>query len=143
MKLQTYCFTKTISYDLLMTGKQNTIQIKRVYEEPTETDGRRILVDRLWPRGLSKEEAKIDLWLKEIAPSSELRRWYQHDPKKWIKFKNRYTSELKSNPNEVDKIIEEVNAGSVTFLYSSKEQQLNNAIVLKEYIEAINITKDI
>ena len=143
MKLQTYCFTKTISYNLLMTGKQNTIQIKRVYEKPTETDGRRILVDRLWPRGLSKEEAKIDLWLKEIAPSSELRRWYQHDPKKWIKFKNRYTSELKSNPNEVDKIIEEVNAGSVTFLYSSKEQQLNNAIVLKEYIEAINITKDI
>jgi len=120
-----------------MNSKRITIRIKRVYEEPEETDGRRILVDRLWARGLSKEKAKVDVWVKEIAPSTELRRWYGHDPNKWAEFKSRYAAELEANPGLVEEILGEVRVGVVTFLYSSKEEQLNNAVALKEYIESI------
>ena len=120
-----------------MNSMRITIRIKRVYEEPEEADGRRILVDRLWARGLSKEKAKVDVWAKEIAPSTKLRRWYGHDPNKWTEFKSRYAAELEDNPGEVDEIMKEVLAGIVTFLYSSKEEQLNNAVALKEYIESI------
>lgn len=108
-----------------------------MYEEPEQTDGRRILVDRLWPRGLSKEKAKVDVWAQEISPSTELRRWYNHDPDKWTEFKSRYDVELKAIPDQVDEIVEEVRNGVVTFLYSSKEEKLNNAVVLKEYIESM------
>jgi len=120
-----------------MNSKRITIRIKRVYEEPEAADGRRILVDRLWARGLSKEKAKVDVWVKEIAPSTELRRWYGHDPNKWTEFKSRYAAELEANPGQVEEILEEVREGVVTFLYSSKEEQLNNAVALKEYIESI------
>ena len=120
-----------------MNSKRITIRVKRVYEEPEEADGRRILVDRLWARGLSKEKAKVDLWVKEIAPSTELRRWYGHDPNNWAEFKSRYAAELEAKPDQVDKILREVQTGSVTFLYSSKEERLNNAVALKEYIELI------
>jgi len=118
-----------------MNGKRIEIHVKRVYEEPEETDGRRILVDRLWARGLSKEKAKVDVWVKEIAPSTELRRWYGHEPNKWAEFKSRYAAELESNPGQVEEILGEIQAGIVTFLYSSKEEQLNNAVALKEYME--------
>ncbi len=118
-----------------MSSKRIIIQIKRVYEAPDEADGRRILVDRLWARGLSKDKAKVDVWVKEIAPSTELRHWYGHDPDKWSEFKNRYAAELDANPDEVERILAEVQAGIVTFLYSSKEEQLNNAVALKEYIK--------
>lgn len=114
-----------------------TIRIKRIYEAPEETDGRRILVDRLWARGLSKEKARVDVWAKEIAPSTELRRWYGHDPGKWLEFKSRYTTELDANRENVDKLLPEVQAGTVTFLYSSTERRRNNAVALKEYIESI------
>ena len=120
-----------------MNGKRIEIRVKRVYEEPEESDGRRILVDRLWARGLSKEKAKVDVWVKDIAPSTELRRWYGHDPNKWTEFKSRYAAELESNPGQVEEILGEIQAGIVTFLYSSKEEQLNNAVALKEYIESI------
>ena len=120
-----------------MNSKRITIRIKRVYEEPEEADGRRILVDRLWARGLSKEKAKVDVWVKEIAPSTELRRWYGHDPKKWTEFKSRYTAELEAKPGQVEEVLKEVREGLVTFLYSSKEEQLNNAVALKAYIESI------
>lgn len=120
-----------------MNGKRIEIRVKRVYEEPEESDGRRILVDRLWARGLSKEKAKVDVWVKEIAPSTELRRWYGHDPSKWTGFKSRYAAELEANPGQVEEIMGEIQAGIVTFLYSSKEEQLNNAVALKEYIESI------
>jgi len=120
-----------------MNSKRITIRIKRVYEEPEAADGRRILVDRLWARGLSKEKAKVDVWVKKIAPSTELRRWYGHDPNKWTEFKSRYAAELEANPGQVVEILEEVREGVVTFLYSSKEEQLNNAVALKEYIESI------
>jgi len=124
-------------YGWSMNRKRITIRIKRVYEEPEEADGRRILVDRLWARGLSKEKAKVDLWVKEIAPSTELRRWYGHDPNKWTEFKTRYAAELEANPGKVEELLAKVQAGIVTFLYSSKEERLNNAVALREYMESI------
>jgi len=119
-----------------MKRKQTDIRIKRVYAEPEKADGYRILVDRLWARGMSKEKAKVDLWIKEIAPSTELRRWYGHNPVKWTEFKTRYFAELEANPGVVESILAEVETGVVTFLYSSKEGRLNNAVALKEYIDS-------
>jgi uncharacterized protein YeaO (DUF488 family) len=113
------------------------IKIKRAYERPSSTDGYRILVDRLWPRGISKDKAKVVFWLRELAPSTELRRWYGHDPEKWSDFKSRYFAELDGNPEMVNELIEYVRKGTVTFVYSSKEQQLNNAVALKEYIKSL------
>lgn len=112
------------------------IRIKRAYEVPEQSDGRRILVDRLWPRGISKEKAKIDLWAKELSPSDELRRWYGHESEKWPAFKTKYFAELDANPEKMEELIDYVQSGTVTFVYSSKEEFLNNAIALKEYIES-------
>ncbi len=112
------------------------IKIKRAYDSPSDDDGYRILVDRLWPRGISKEKAKVDFWPKELAPSTELRRWYGHDPEKWSEFKSRYFAELDGNPELVNELLEYVRKGTVTFIYSSKEQRLNNAVALKEYVES-------
>lgn len=114
-----------------------TIEIKCVYEKPMQTDGRRILVDRLWPRGLSKEDAKIDFWAREVSPTTELRRWYAHDPQRWSEFRSRYFEELDGNPEAVQELLGHVRMGTVTFVYSSKEQHLNNAVALKEYIESL------
>ncbi len=110
------------------------IKIRRIYEAPSDEDGFRILVDRLWPRGLSKEKAKVDLWLKEVAPSNELRKWYAHDPKKWNQFKDAYFKELRERKEIVNLLIEKTRRGNVTLLYSSKEEKLNNAVALKEYL---------
>jgi uncharacterized protein YeaO (DUF488 family) len=112
-----------------------TILLKRAYEAPSSSDGKRILVERLWPRGLRKEEAKIDEWPKEIAPSNELRKWYSHDPAKWLEFKQRYWLELKAKQDAVSKIAKEAKESTVTFVFGSKEEKLNNAAALKEYIE--------
>ena len=112
------------------------VNIKRAYEGPSDDDGYRILVDRLWPRGISKEKAKIDFWPKDLAPSTELRRWYGHDPEKWSEFKFRYFAELEGNTELVNKLLQYVGKGTVTFVYSSKEQRLNNAVALKEYVES-------
>ena len=110
------------------------IKIKRIYDTPTPDYGIRILVDRLWPRGLSKEKAKVDLWFKEIAPSNELRKWYAHDPKKWTEFRKTYFSDLNMKRELVNQIVQKMKEGDVTLLYSSKEEKLNNAAALKEYI---------
>jgi uncharacterized protein YeaO (DUF488 family) len=106
------------------------IEIKRVYEQPEKEDGFRILVDRLWPRGLTKEKAKVDLWLKEIAPTTELRKWFAHDPKKWAEFKKRYLAELKENKEGLSKIKQEMKKGNVTLLYAAKDEAHNEAQVL-------------
>ncbi len=111
------------------------IQIKRVYEPASGSDDRRVLVDRLWPRGLSKSIAKIDLWVRDIAPSNELRKWYGHDPEKWSEFKQRYYAELEANPEAVEALLEYLGNGNVTLVYSSREERLNNAVALKEYVE--------
>jgi len=92
------------------------------------------LIDRLWPRGLTKEKAKVDLWLKEIAPTSELRSWFGHDPTKWQEFKKRYVNEIKSNPL-ISVLIEEIKKERVTLVYGAKDQEHNDAVVLKEYLE--------
>ena len=111
------------------------IKIKRIYDFPAEDDGFRILVDRLWPRGLTKEKAKIDLWLKEIAPSDQLRKWYAHDPKKWAEFRKKYSKELNQKRDFIDQIVKKTKEGDLTLLFSSKEEKLNNAVALREYIE--------
>ena len=112
------------------------IRIKRVYDDPEEADGYRILVDRLWARGVSKERAQIDYWAKDIAPSTELRHWYRHDPDRWPEFKRRYFAELGANPEAIEALLKQMPGGTVTFLFSSKEQRLNNAHALKEYIDS-------
>jgi uncharacterized protein YeaO (DUF488 family) len=118
------------------------IRIKRVYEQPVPGDGIRILVDRLWPRGLSKEAAKIDYWAKMISPSSELRKWYGHDPAKWVEFQQRYAAELNGQAKEVALLLKKIEQGTATFLYGSTEKKLNNAHALKHYLEKIrNVTK--
>lgn len=112
-----------------------SISTKRAYEKPSFGDGKRILVERLWPRGLRRESAEIDQWLKEIAPSTGLRKWYSHDPEKWVEFKKRYWSELDGKTEMVRRIKEESVGHKVTFLFGSKEEKLNSALALKEYIE--------
>jgi len=111
------------------------IRVKRIYDPPSADDGFRILVDRLWPRGLNRSRAKVDLWLKDIAPSNELRRWYGHDPKKWTEFKKRYFKEIEGRDEELEVIIHRGKGGTVTFLFSSKEEKLNNAAALKEFVQ--------
>lgn len=111
------------------------IQIKRVYEEPNRTDGQRVLIDRLWPRGLTKEKAKVDLWLKDIAPSTQLRQWFGHDPSKWNEFKKRYHNELRGNIPAVSKLEDLTKKGKVTLIYGAKDEEHNDAVVLKEYLE--------
>lgn len=111
------------------------IELKRAYEDHEKSDGTRILVDRLWPRGLTKEKAKIDLWLKEIAPSTELRKWFGHDPEKWRRFRGRYQTELKHHLDEVEKIQAEAKKGTVTLIYGARDQKHNEAVVLKSFLE--------
>ena len=106
------------------------VKIKRAYETATKNDGKRILVDRLWPRGLTKTRAKIDLWLREVAPSTALRRWFGHEPRKWAEFKRRYSAELERN-EQVSLLAREVSAGKVTLVYGAKDQQHNAAVILK------------
>lgn len=110
------------------------VTLKRAYEPPAKSDGYRILVDRLWPRGLAKVKAKIDLWLKEVAPSTELRQWFGHDPEKWIEFKRRYRAELKNNPAwpELQSLARQKD---LTLVYASNDQLHNEAVVLKQLLE--------
>ena len=112
-----------------------TIHIKRIYEASEKSDGTRMLVDRLWPRGIGKDKAGIVFWAKDAAPSNELRKWYNHDPDKWDEFRERYFTELNANPGVVAELESYLRGGVVTFLFSSKEPELNNAVVLKEYVE--------
>ena len=115
------------------------IRLKRVYEPPAPGDGFRVLVDRLWPRGLAKADAHLDLWLSSIAPSSALRRWFNHDPNKWDEFRQRYFVELQRNNDELTPIIERVRQGlRITFVYAAKEETCNNAVALRDYIRAVH-----
>lgn len=111
------------------------IKIKRIYDPVADDDGKRILVDRLWPRGIKKENAKIDEWLKDIAPSNELRKWFSHDPSKWQEFRKRYRSELKKNSSLIERLATESKRGTITLLFTAKDKEHNNAVVLREVIE--------
>jgi uncharacterized protein YeaO (DUF488 family) len=107
------------------------IRVKRIYELPSKEDGYRVLVDRLWPRGMPKNQAKIDLWFKEIAPSDALRKWFGHDPKKWVDFKKKYGLELRKEPELILKIKQaEKEKGTLTLLYSAKDEEHNQAVAL-------------
>jgi uncharacterized protein YeaO (DUF488 family) len=108
---------------------------KRAYEQPGSQDGKRVLVDRVWPRGVRKEEAHIDEWLKEVAPSNSLRKWFGHDPEKWEEFKKRYFRELEENPEPLERLGKLVREGRVTLVFGAKNRKYNNAAALKEYLE--------
>ena len=111
------------------------IKIKRTYDPASPQDGTRFLVDRLWPRGVSKAALKMDGWLKEVAPSDELRRWFGHDPARWDEFQRRYFAELKRIPAAWQPLLEAGRQGDVTLLYSAKDEEHNNAVALKAYLE--------
>jgi uncharacterized protein YeaO (DUF488 family) len=108
------------------------IKVKRVYENPDKDDGMRILVDRLWPRGLTKEKARVDLWLKDIAPSTELRKWFGHDPSRWNEFRERYREELKKNKKTISLLKDQLKKGAVTLVYGARDEEHNDALVLRE-----------
>lgn len=111
------------------------ITIKRVYETPAEDDGLRILVDRLWPRGLSKEKVKADLWLKDVAPSHELRHWFHHESALWEEFRKRYCAELDTHQEAVQVLLKLIEKGKVTLLYSASNEEQNQAVVLRDYLQ--------
>jgi uncharacterized protein YeaO (DUF488 family) len=113
------------------------IRIKRVYELADPNDGTRVLVDRLWPRGVRKEELILDVWYKEAAPSSRLRTWFRHDPARWDEFRKRYFAELDGNPEAWRSLLELARNGNITLLYSAKNEEHNNAVVLKDYLESM------
>jgi uncharacterized protein YeaO (DUF488 family) len=117
------------------------IKLKRVYEQAEPSDGFRVLADRLWPRGISKEEAHIDEWLRDIAPSTELRKWFGHDPQKWPEFQRRYRDELKSNTQSLEKLLADTAGNDITLVYASREEKHNNVTVLKEVLQELIATK--
>jgi uncharacterized protein YeaO (DUF488 family) len=112
------------------------ITTKRVYDPPSPSDGARFLVERLWPRGVAKEKLKIDAWLKEVGPSTELRKWFNHDPDKWDEFRKRYRRELDAHPDAWQPIVSAARRGPVTLVYSSHDTEHNNAVALREYLAA-------
>lgn len=111
------------------------VKIKRIYEPPSRSDGKRVYVDRLWPRGLRKEQAHFDEWIRDISPSDELRKWFGHDPSKWQEFRSRYKAEMKTRKDFIEKLRDYSEKGTVTLLYSAKDEEHNNALVIKEVIE--------
>lgn len=111
------------------------IWIRRAYDSPTRNDGYRVLVDRLWPRGLSKNVLRIDEWLRDVAPSTDLRRWFGHDPERWLEFRSRYRCELADHPREIDSLLRRMTQGRVTLVYGAKDEKHNDAVVLREYLE--------
>ncbi|WP_376797610.1 DUF488 domain-containing protein [Thermogemmatispora sp.] len=121
-----------------MSGARPIVHLKRIYEEPQESDGTRVLVERLWPRGLSRERAHIDLWLKDVAPSDELRRWFAHDPQKFTEFRRRYEQELRQHEAAraaLEQLRELAARGPLTLLYSARDNEHNNAVVLRDLLE--------
>lgn len=110
------------------------IMLKRAYLEPSSTDGPRVLVERLWPRGISKERARVDLWLKDAAPSTDLRRWFGHDPDRWPEFRRRYHAELVTRSEALAELAPLLEQGPVTFVYGSREERYNAAVALRDYL---------
>jgi len=117
-------------------GATMSIQTKRVYDPPAGTDGARFLVERLWPRGMKKQALGMEAWLKDVAPSDALRKWFAHDPKKWPEFRRRYAKELDAHPGAWQRIPEAAREGNVTLLYSAHDTKHNNAVALQTYLEA-------
>src|SRR5512146_662869 len=118
-----------------MRRRLNMIQLKRVYDAAARNDGARYLVERLWPRGVKKESLPVQAWLKEVAPSAELRKWFSHEPAKWPEFRRRYFEELKANPQAWQPLAAAARRGRVTLVYSSHDTEHNNAVALKEFLQ--------
>jgi uncharacterized protein YeaO (DUF488 family) len=114
----------------------NGIQTRRVYEPPAPDDGARLLVDRLWPRGIDKEKLQLTGWLKEVAPSDSLRQWFDHDPARWGEFQTRYAAELEANPKAWEPILQAARDGKVTLLFAAKDTDHSNAVALKAFLES-------
>ncbi len=112
-------------------------RLKRVYDSPAKADGWRLLVDRVWPRGLTKKKAQVDEWLKELAPSTRLRKWFGHDPARWTEFKKRYAAELKTQREPVEQLAQKARKRTVTLLFGARDIEHNNAVALKEFLEKI------
>jgi uncharacterized protein YeaO (DUF488 family) len=111
------------------------IKLKRAYEKPARDDGERILVERLWPRGLTKLQAKVDLWLKDVAPSTELRKWFGHDPDRWDEFRRRYRKELRGKEDLIKLLKRKAKAGTITLIYAARDEEHNGALVLKQFLQ--------
>lgn len=111
------------------------INLKRAYEPAERGDGYRVLVDRVWPRGIAKEQLRVDAWLREVAPSTELRKWFGHDPDKWGEFKKRYLQELAAQPDAVEPLLAKAKAGPITLVFAARDAEHNNAVALKQYLE--------
>jgi len=111
------------------------IKLKRAYEKPAKDDGERILVERLWPRGVTKAQAKLDLWLKEIAPSTELRKWFGHDPDKWVEFRQRYIKELRQKADLIKLLKRKAKEGTITLVYAARDEAHNGALVLQQLLQ--------
>ncbi|MER3438407.1 MAG: hypothetical protein C4346_12940 [Chloroflexota bacterium] len=111
------------------------VRLRRIYDPPAADEGLRILVDRIWPRGVSKERAHVDLWLRDVAPSDDLRRWFGHDPERWEEFQERYRQELEADPARLAPLLEAIQRGPVTLLYSARDEHHNQAVALKAIVE--------
>ena len=118
------------------SSPKTEVAIKRVYAAPARSDGKRILVDRLWPRGLSKADAEVDLWLKEVAPSTELRKWFGHEPARWGGFQSRYEAELAEHAERLAEVLDVAAAGPVTLVFAAKDEERNQAVVLQRWLNA-------
>jgi uncharacterized protein YeaO (DUF488 family) len=125
----------SVSQSTVNDMRKTVIQIKRAYDPPSRKDGFRILVERLWPRGLTKAQVAADLWLKDVAPSPQLRKWFGHDPAKWKQFEQRYWKELQARTEPVDLIRQKMKEGAVTFVYAARDEEHNGALALKEFLE--------
>ncbi len=132
---KSFIHLKAITTQIESMKGEEMINIKRAYEKPSKEDGYRVLVDRLWPRGLKKEAAKIDLWSKEVAPSDQLRQWFGHEEVKWGEFKKRYFRELDSHQLDIAEFLSKASQKNVTLLYAAKDTNYNNAAALLEYIK--------
>jgi uncharacterized protein YeaO (DUF488 family) len=118
----------------MRSANKPDIRLKRAYDRPSSEDGRRVLVDRLWPRGLSKANAAVDCWLKEVAPSTALRQWFNHDPRRWDEFRARYRAELASHPDLLDELRALACKGPLTLVYSARNELYNDAVALREIL---------
>lgn len=125
---------KTVQASMSKNIAADHIKLKRAYEPPAAEDGTRILIDRLWPRGLKKANAAIDEWMKEIAPSTELRKWFAHDPKRWPEFQRRYKSEIRQHPEQFERLRALSRHGPITLVFSARDEAHNDAVVLKDFL---------
>ena len=119
----------------MVKTRAQRLKIKRVYDAPSRTDGTRVLVDRVWPRGMTKQQAAVDVWLKEIAPSTELRKWFGHEPSRWKEFQQRYRAELEDNGEALDALRAQIRKGPVTLLFGARDEEHNNAVALLGYLQ--------